>query len=227
MKTIVIDAQRREQTGKGGARTTRREGNIPAVLYGQGEVIHLHVNRRDFARKLQDARGENVIWDVTFPGEKPRKSLAREIQHHPIHRSMIHVDFQHIDLSQKIEVSVVVHLVGEPEGVRNFGGILEHAGREVTVSCLPADIPASIEVDVSALMIGDSIHLSDLPAENFEFLDDPHKVIAHVAAPTVEAVTAAEKEEAAEGEEAAAEGEEAKDGDDDKKEKKEEGGDAS
>ncbi|MBZ0270000.1 50S ribosomal protein L25, partial [bacterium] len=211
MKTITIEATRRERTGKGGARTARREGSIPCVLYGQGESVPLSVDRRDFARKFQDAAGENVIWDVAIAGEEPRKSLAREIQHHPISRRMTHVDFQHIDLSRRIQVAVVVNLVGEPDGVRNYGGILEHAGREVMVECLPINIPASIEVDVTNLAVGDSIHLSDLPAVDFELLEDPHKVIAHVAAPTVETV------DEAEGEEGAAEGAEAA-GDDEKKE---------
>lgn len=218
MKTITIEATRRERTGKGGARTSRRDGNIPAVLYGQGESIPLAVDRRDFAKKLQDARGENVIWDVVVAGEAPRKSLAREIQHHPISRRMTHVDFQHIDLTKKIQVSVVVNLVGEPDGVRNYGGILEHAGREVMVECLPINIPASIEVDVTNLAVGDSIHLSDLPAVDFELLEDPHKVIAHVASPTVETVATAEGEEGAATTAAAP----AADGD-----KKGEGGDAS
>lgn len=218
MKTITIEAKRRERTGKGGARTARREGGIPAVLYGQGESISLVVDRRDFVRKFMDAHGENVIWDVSIAGEAPRKSLAREIQTHPISRRMTHVDFQHIDLSKKIQVSVVVHLVGEPDGVRNYGGILEHAGREVMVECLPIDIPASIEVDVTNMAVGDSVHLSDLPREDYEFLEDPHKVIAHVASPTVETVTAGEGEEAA----AVTAGAPAADGD-----KKEEGGDAS
>lgn len=219
MKTIAIEVQRRDQRGKGAARSSRREGNIPCVLYGQGQSIALTVSRRDFSRKLQDAHGENVIWDVTIPGEAPMKSLAREIQHHPVTHSMLHVDFQHIDLSQMIQVSVTVHLVGEPDGVRNFGGILEHAARELEVSCLPINIPASIEVDVSGLAVGDSIHLSDLPTVDFEFLAEPGKVIAHVAAPTVEAVTVPEEGAEAEGEgaeSAAAEGKE-----------KEEGGDAS
>jgi large subunit ribosomal protein L25 len=162
---------------------------------------------------LQDAAGENVIFDVTLPGKQPLKSIAREIQHDPVSRTAIHVDFQHIDMSAKINVSVAVHVVGDPEGVRNFGGILEHVSRELEVSCLPANIPSHIEIDVSNLMVGDSIHVSDLTPENYEFLEDPGKAIAQVAAPTVEREPVpAEGEEVAEGEEApveAAEGEKA------------------
>ena len=106
MKTIPIQAELRERVGKGGARSARREGRIPAVLYGHGERIHLSVDRREFVRAMVEAHGENVIFDVTLPGQSPLKSIAREIQHDPVTRSTIHVDFQHIDMSKKINVSV-------------------------------------------------------------------------------------------------------------------------
>jgi large subunit ribosomal protein L25 len=206
MKTISIEATPRERIGKGGARTARREGRIPGTLYGQGKTISLSVDRRDFARKFIAAHGENVIWDVTLPGEAPLKSIAREIQHDPVSRSMLHVDFQHIDMSKTVHVSVVVHLIGEPEGVRTFGGILEHVSRDLEVSCLPLDIPVSIDVDVSGMQIGDSIHVSDIVTDRFEMISEGERVIAHVASPTVEktaeeeaaeAVTAAEAADAA------------------------------
>jgi large subunit ribosomal protein L25 len=211
MKTIPISADVRERTGKGGARTARREGRLPGVLYGKGESIHLSVDRKEFIRAMQDAHGENVIFDVTLPGKAPLKSIARDVQHHPVSRGAIHVDFQHIDMSKTIHVSVTVQLAGEPEGVRNFGGILEHVARELEVSCLPANIPSHIEIDVSGMMVGDSIHVSDITPENFEILAEGSKVVAQVAAPTVEKEPVAEEVEAeaveaAEGEEAAAEG---------------------
>ena len=215
MKTIPIQAEIRERIGKGGARSARREGRIPAVLYGQGKSFHLSLDRREFVKVLNEAHGENVIFDVTIPGESPLKSIAREVQHDPLSRSAIHVDFQHIDLTKKIHVSIAVHLLGEPEGVRNYGGILEHVSRELAVSCLPADIPASIDIDVSEMMIGDSVHVSDITPENYEFLVEGSQVIAHVAAPTVEKVT--EEEEAAEGEAAEGEAAEGEDGKDESK----------
>jgi large subunit ribosomal protein L25 len=215
MKTIAIDGELRDRLGKGGARTSRRSGRIPAVLYGQGKSINLTVDRKDFVRALQEAQGENVIFDVKIPGEStPLKSIAREVQHHPISRAAVHVDFQHIDMSKKIQLSVAVHLLGEPEGVRNFGGILEHPGRELAILCLPTDIPASIDVDVSEMMVGDTLHVSDVTPENFEFLDDGSRVIAHVASPTVEKEPTAEEGEGvavAEGE-APAEGAEGEEG---------------
>lgn len=209
MRTIPIQANLRERVGKGSARSARREGMLPGVLYGQGENVAISINRKEFATAMHEAHGENVIWDVAIDGREPLKSIAREIQHHPVNRHLIHVDFQHIDLSKPIQVSVVVHLTGEPEGVKTYGGILEHASRELEILVLPQDIPAQLDVDVSKLMIGDSIHVSDLPADGFEFVEEPARVVAQVAAPTV-AKADDEEAEGAEGEEAAAEGEEKK-----------------
>lgn len=199
MKTITISAAERTRCGKGGAREARREGRIPGILYGQGQQVPLTVDRREFARALLDAHTTNVIFDLSLPGKPPLKTIAREIQTDPVSRLMIHVDFQHIDMSRKINVSVAVILKGEPDGVKNFGGILEHVTRDVEIMCLPADIPESITVDVSHLGVGDAVHVSELPA-GFEYMDDPHRVIALVAAPTVEktaAETAAEAADAA------------------------------
>ncbi len=204
MKTIVIEAENRENTGKGSARSTRREGRIPGVLYGQGKNIPLSIDRRTFVRALIAAHGENLIFDVTLPSEKPLKAIAREIQQDPISRGVVHVDFQHIDMSKPIHVSIQVNLSGEPEGVKNFGGILEHPGRTLLVECLPSNIPSSIEIDVSELMVGDSIHVSDITPDGFVFQEELTKVIAQVAAPTV--VVEEEEEEAAEGAEGEGEG---------------------
>ena len=141
---------------------------------------------------------------MTLPGRSPLKSLAREIQTDPVSRSMLHVDFQHIDMSQKIHVSVAVVLKGEPEGVKTFGGVLEHPARDLEVSCLPVDIPESIVVDVSGMGIGDAVHVRDLTPVGFEILEEPAKVIVLVAAPTVEKTAAEVAAEAAAAEAAAA-----------------------
>ena len=198
MKTITINAEERTRRGKGSAREARRQGRIPAILYGQGQMVALTVDRKEFATALIQGHSTNVIFDLTLPGRPAMKSIAREIQTHPVSRSMIHVDFHHIDMTKKINVSVNLVLTGEPEGVKNHGGILEHVGREVEIMCLPADIPESITIDVSSLMVGDTIHVSELPS-GYEYLDDPVKVVVLVAAPTVEktaAETAAEAVEA-------------------------------
>ncbi|MFN8176598.1 MAG: 50S ribosomal protein L25 [bacterium] len=192
MKTIPIRAEERARKGKGGARETRRNGRIPCILYGQGESIALSVDRREFARALMEAHSQNIIFDLTLPGREPLKSIPREIQHDPVSRSMIHVDFQHIDMTKKITVRVAVKVVGEPDGVKNQGGILEHIARELEVSCLPSEIPNEIVVDVSHLVIGTSVHVSELSVEGFEILEDPQQVVALVVAPTVEKVVTPE-----------------------------------
>lgn len=188
MKTISIAAKVREKTGRSGANQSRREGMIPGTLYGQGKTVTLEVERKDFVKAMAEAHGENVLFDVTIGGGAPLKSIVREIQHDVLHRMVTHVDFQHIDLSKKIHVKVAIHLHGEPEGVKTFGGILEHSGREVEILCLPTEIPPHFDVDVTKLLVGDSIHVSDLPKGNYEFLTDPHRVIAQVTAPVVEKI---------------------------------------
>ncbi len=200
MKTIPIAAEVRKETGRSGANAARREGKIPGVLYGQGKVIVLAVNRKEFVKAMAEAHGENVLFDVSVGEGTPLKSILREIQHDDLHRFVTHIDFQHIDLRKKIHVRVAIHLHGEPEGVKTFGGILEHTTRDVEILCLPAEIPPHFDVNVASLMIGDSIHVSELPKGNWEFLTEPVRVVAQVTAPTVEKVEA----EAAPTEEAAA-----------------------
>ncbi len=192
MKTISIAAEVRKLTGRSGANAARREGKIPGVLYGQGKSVTLAVNRKEFIKAMHEAHGENVLFDVTVGNEAPLKSILREVQHDELHRYITHIDFQHIDLRKKIHVKVAVHLHGEPEGVKTYGGILEHTSREVEILCLPAEIPPHFDVDVSKLMVGDSIHVSDLPAGNWEFLTEAVRVVAQVTAPTVEKVETTE-----------------------------------
>lgn len=207
MKTIAIAAKVRNKTGRSGANASRREGMIPGTLYGQGKTIVLEVERKEFVKAMQEAHGENVLFDVTIAGATPLKSILREIQHDELHRFVTHVDFQHIDLNRKIHVRVAIHLHGEPEGVKTFGGILEHTTRDVEILCLPAEIPAHFDVNVSKLLVGDSIHVSDLPKGNYDFLTEGLRVVAQVTAPTVEkietpdaAAVAAPTEEAAKAE---------------------------
>jgi large subunit ribosomal protein L25 len=222
MAVIALSGQRRERIGKGGARSSRREGMIPAVLYGHGEEpIPVNVGARDFQLALHTHRGGNPIVNLAVAGRE-YTALIRAVQYHPVSHDIVHLDFQHISLTETIEVSVNVHLVGLPVGVKDAGGILEHNLREVEVRCLPTAIPASIDAEVSALNIGDSVHVRDLVvAQDVTILNDPEAPVATVVPPTVieekpaeELVaepTAAEPEVIAKGkkeeEEAGAEGE--------------------
>jgi large subunit ribosomal protein L25 len=183
-----IGALPREAIGKGGARSVRREGRVPGILYGHGEEsIPLSVDARELQRLVHSVSIENTIVDLSLKGTRqPYKVLIREIQRHPTREEYIHVDFFHIAMDEKISVEVPIVLKGEPTGVRNKGGILDHQLRELEVYCLPAEIPERIEVDVSELDIGDAIHVRDLAVpEGVEIEADPDRAVAAVLAPAV------------------------------------------
>lgn len=218
MKEILLEAKRRSKTGKEIAKKLRKEGLIPAVLYGLGEEpLPLQIDSKSLLAILRAGRGENVIITLNINGDQNEKKqvLIREIQHHPVLGDILHVDFQHILLTKKVSVRVPIHLTGLPEGVHKDGGILQHALRELEIECLPTDIPEKVELDVSTLKIGDSIHVRDIKLEKVEILSDPEGSIASVVPPTVfkeEVVPAAEeaKEPEVIGEEKPEEGEEEK-----------------
>ena len=207
---------RRTGVGKGVARKLRQTGSIPAVYYGRGEdPIVLTVGLKDLQDVIERAEGSNVIVDLKVDGDGAgdRKALIREIQRDPVGGHILHLDLQHISLTERLVVEVPIVLVGTPVGVKDGGGILEHLLREVEVECLPTDIPSKLEVDVSALNIGDSLHVSDLKAERVEILTEAERAIATVVPPTVleeakpaEEGAAAEPELVKEKKEEAAEG---------------------
>jgi len=185
MAVISISGSRRESRGKNAARKTRAAGQIPAVMYGHGEEpIPVAVDARTFQLALRHHKGGNAIVNLAVSGSE-YTALIRDVQFDPVSRHVIHLDFQHISLTETVEVSVTVHLTGLPLGVKDGGGILEHITREVEVRCLPTAIPPSIDVDVSALNIGDSVHVRDLPAHDITILTDPDTTIATVVAPSV------------------------------------------
>jgi large subunit ribosomal protein L25 len=223
MAVISLNGAKRETLGKGGARKARAAGRIPAVLYGHGETpVSLSVNQRDFQVALHHHLGGNAIVSLAIDGGE-HTALLRDVQYDPISHVILHLDFQHISLTEMVEVSVATHLVGLPIGVKDGGGILEHILREVDVRCLPTVIPAKLDVDVSALNIGDSVHVRDIVVADVTILTDPDDTIATVVPPTVVEETAAtgETAAAAEGEpEVIAKGKKDDDeGKDDKKEK--------
>jgi large subunit ribosomal protein L25 len=197
MAVIPLTAEKRESLGKGGARKARAAGNIPAVLYGHGETpVPLTIPMRAFQLALRHHKGGNAIVNLGVAGGE-YTALIRDVQYDPIDHSVLHLDFQHISLTEKVEVEVTVHLVGVPVGVKDGGGILEHIARSVEIRCLPTAIPASIDADVTKLNIGDSIHVRDLVVTDLEVLSDPDTTIATVVPPTVAEETPAA---AAEGE---------------------------
>jgi len=167
----------------------RREGWIPGTLYGHGDAVSISVNLRTLEKAVHSSKaGLNSLFNVTAPGEKTL-AVIKEVQRHYLRQTAIHIDFQRISLKEKLEVAVPTHPTGESPGVKNSGGVLEHITREIRVRCLPDDIPASIDVDVTVLELGDGIKVKDLkPINGVEFLTLPETIVVNVVAPKVEAV---------------------------------------
>lgn len=212
MKENILKADVRTKTGKGAARKLRASGFIPAVLYGQGmEAMGISVSDYDFKKLISKTVSASMIIDLTVGNDEPKKVIIKEIQTDPVSSKIDSIDFKQISMDQEITLSLPIKLVGTPEGVKNQGGILEFLHREIEISCLPGNIPEKIELDVSELKIGDTLHYSDISLDNVEILSNPKVSVVTVVAPTVtkEKVAVAEGEEGAEVEAAAgAEGEE-------------------
>jgi large subunit ribosomal protein L25 len=193
-----LNGEQRTGTGKSFVRKLRVAGRIPAIYYGRGEQpISLTVNAKEVETLIHGSAGANVIVDLLVAGAATadRKALIREIQRDPVQGNILHLDLQHISLTERITVEVPIELIGIPVGVKDGGGILEHVLREVEVECLPTDIPAHLEADVTMLNIGDSLHVSDLKAERVTILTEADRPIATVVPPTIleEAAPAAEE----------------------------------
>src|SRR5207249_6293883 len=166
-----LTASPRTATGKGAARQARFQRQVPAVIYGHGRPSQsLTVESKALEKALMGVEPESTLIELTVDGKKTR-ALIREIQRHPIRPDIIHVDFYEIHSGEKITLKVPVHLVGAPDGVRNGGGVLDQVTREVEIEVLPEHIPDRVELDVSALKIGDSLHTRDLTIRNAVILD--------------------------------------------------------
>ena len=220
MAIVNLKSERRTGVGKGVARKLRAAGSIPGVYYGRGEEpIALAMNAKEIEGMLHGAAAANVIVDLHVTGDAAadRKALIREIQRDPVGGHILHIDLQHISLTERIEVEVPIELIGTPVGVKDGGGILEHLLRTVEVECLPTDIPNRLEVDVTLLNIGDTLHVSDIKAGRVTIKTEAERAIATVVPPTIleEVAPAAEavaepelvkKKEGEEAEEAEGEG---------------------
>ena len=193
--TATISAQTREGRGKGAARASRREGRIPGVLYGHGEEsVPLSIDAGELQKLVHTISVENTIVDLDLGDGEPYKVLIRELQRHPFRDEFVHIDFFHVAMDEKIQVEVPIVLLGTPTGVKNKGGILDHQLRELEVFCLPGSIPEKVEIDVSDLDIGDSVHVNEIQLPDVEILTELDRAVVAVLAPTVVEV----EEEAAE-----------------------------
>ena len=208
MEQINLNARIRKTTGNSPARSLRREGRIPAVLYGpKTEPILLSIDSREFEQITKKSTIGSVLLNLQIQNgdSTSRPAMVKELQIHPVTHRSLHVDFYEIDMQRKIKVMVPVVVRGKAKGVED-GGLLQIVRREIEVLCLPTEIPESFEVDVSDLDIGDAIHLEDIQTVgNIEIVEETNVTVVTVLAPKVEVEAV---EELVEGEEAAeAEGE--------------------
>jgi large subunit ribosomal protein L25 len=198
---IRLEVEEREQRGSRESRRLRREGMIPGVLYGRGKPHTICVPERELRRVLTGGHGLHAILDVVLAGQKTtHSSILKDYQVDPIRGKIEHFDLHEVRLDQPIQTLVVIELVGESAGAK-AGGVLSQVTREVRVEALPLEVPERLELDVTALEIGDALRLSDLAArDGVTFLDDPETVLATVTVPTkVEEPEVEEAEEAEEG----------------------------
>jgi large subunit ribosomal protein L25 len=191
-QTVSLRAQSRATKGKGAARSLRRTGVVPAVIYGHGrEPESVQVEAPALGRLLQGISASSTIVDVTIDDREPVRALIREIQRHPLRaENILHVDLYEVRADQPVTVEVAVHLTGTSEGVRNHGGVLDQILYSLTLRVLPGDIPASIDVDVTNLDIGQSIHVSDITVASGTIENDAGQTICVMQAPRAEEAVA-------------------------------------
>ena len=190
----------RTVTGKGAARSLRRDGKVPAVIYGHGrEAEAVTIETASLKKMLVGISAATAIVDVTVDGRAPVKALIREIQRDALRSGeIIHLDLYEVRGDEEITLQVPIRLTGIPDGVRNFGGVLDHVLRELEIEVLPADIPEHVDLDVTALTIGHSLFVRDLQVPKAKVLNDPDSPICTVVAPRAEeAAPAAAPEEVA------------------------------
>ena len=197
MKTVELNVERRSSRGKNEARRLRAVGKVPAVVYGAGKpTVPITLDRRALSDAFRGGAGENAIFLLKLAGsEQSRHAMIRQLERDPLSRKLLHVDFVRVLMDTKIRVKVPIEVTGTARGVKTEGGILDFVTREVEIESLPGNIPAHLPIDVSELSIGDAIRVSQIPPiEGVEIVDDPEKVLVHVAHPTQEKEVAAVEE---------------------------------
>lgn len=225
MEKILVKADTRTETGKGSARSLRRTGILPAVVYSEGGSTPVKVNGKEMTKLILSGVGEHALITIELNEDGAKKSehpvLVKDYQLDPVSDELLHVDFMEVSLEKSVHVTVPIVITKQPAGIK-MGGIMDHPLREVEVECLPTQIPDRIEVDAEFIEIGNSLHVSDLTApEGVKITSNPSEVILNVSAPKVEEAPAeVAEEEAAEPELVKAKGKEEEE--EPKKEEKEE-----
>lgn len=225
MKEISLAVTARSSVGKGPARRERMDGNIPAVVYGpEVPPVSLAVDEKAFRAAMKNVSGSTLI-NLDMNG-KTSKVIVREIQRDPVTSRIIHLDFYAVSMTKPISISIPVRFVGTPRGVKTDGGIMQTTMRDLEISCLPSKIPEFVEIDVSDLGIGDSVHVRDLSIPDVQILSELRRTVVVISAPTVIKAEEVEEEEVAaeeEGEAAEAAADEEKTEGEEQKDQKAEG----
>ena len=195
MAEQVLQATIRESLGTGAVKRLRKSGWVPGVIYGRGsESVPVQLNNQELVRFLHTLSSEHTLIKLKVKN-KNEDVMIQDIQYHPYKNMLVHVDFHKVAMDEKLTTVVPVQDVGEAKGVVS-GGVLEHAVRELKVECYPKDLPSVIEIDISELEIGQSIHISDLPVPSgVRFLDDPDLSVVSVLSPIVQEEAEGEESE--------------------------------
>lgn len=185
MAEIILNVEKREKVGKQFSKQARRMGKVPGIFYMRGEdSVAVSVDAKQLFNAI---RTEGSIVDLNFDSGDKRKCVIREVQWDPIHVRPLHVDLMGIKLTEKIQVDVPIHLTGTAVGVKLNGGIMQQVLRDLPIECLPADIPAHIDIDVSNLEIGHNVRVENLNLDRIKILLDPSQTIAVVVPPKLAA----------------------------------------
>jgi large subunit ribosomal protein L25 len=196
IRNVVVEVQERQDLGKNANRRLRKSGKVPGVLYGGGlPPFSVAVGSRRIDEVLGLETGRNTIFTLQLEGQdKTRAAMIKDLQRDPVTERVVHVDFVRVDLEKKVRVDVPLRLVGTAEGVKTEGGLMEFVLRSVEVECLPFDIPERLDVDVSALHVGQHLSVKNIPVTtNVEILDDPDSIVCVVAVPREEAAPVVEE----------------------------------
>ncbi len=215
MEILKLKVAARESNGKGPARQSRFAGTIPGVLYGGGkDPASLTINLREFDHLVHGASGEHAVVELQCDDSNVQgPALIKAVQHHPVRDTIMHADFQRINLDENIKTVIPIVLVGRAAG-QIEGGVVDHTLREIEVECKALEVPESIEVDITEMIIGDRLHLSDLTIpDNVTLLTELSRTVATIHQPRVVEEVTTEEEEGVEGEEGLAEGEDGAAGD--------------
>ena len=196
---ITVAARPRDERGKNAARRLRRNGQIPAVLYGGGDpTLAISLDPVEIRQILHSPSGHNTLFTLAVEGGASCRAMLRDWTRDPLKENLLHVDLIRIGAKTRLKVKVPIHTKGDPKGVKLEGGIFSFILREVEVECLPEDIPEEIQVDIRELMVGDGVRVGDLLlGEKVKLETDPRRIVLHVVAPRVEEEKLAEEEVAA------------------------------